>query len=327
MPRSLILVALLAGGLASCTETPSEVMTSIEDDSTSTTTGVGPTAGPTTLPPDETSAGTVNMTGMGTDVTTSTVDTTDGEVTATETGSTDSGSSSSGDPPECTGDEQCGSNEVCSMMGECVDACIPWGSGSYDYCLDGYGNFDTNGICGAGHQCIFWAFPLEGTTCSVQACSDACDCPGPEATGDATVTCADITTDGISDCYLSCADDEECPDDKSCFGGYVCMTPTEPLPQYGNCGIVDACDNGTCADVFIPGTGTFSVCVTLCEGVGIGACDPPPPGGTAECDGVISPPMGADCQLTCNSNGDCPMGMACIDPGGFNNDLCMWPPP
>ncbi|MEX1368910.1 MAG: hypothetical protein AB1Z98_37640 [Nannocystaceae bacterium] len=298
-----------------------------------TSTDVPATGGAGTTSTTETSVGTMGATSAVTMGMTSSVDTTEG-LSATETGvTTDPGTTdgSSGDPPpppECSLPSECDNNEDCDAGGNCVPACNPWGTGSYDYCLTDLGTFDTPTLCGAGNQCIFGGTPIAGTTCSVPGCADACDCPGPAATGDATVTCGDITTDGQPDCYLSCEGGETCPNGMFCYDGFVCLNTPPPLAMYGDCGSVDApCLNGTCSTGIVGGVDVYSVCVTLCEGVGIGACDPAPPGGTVECDGVISPPAGADCQLTCNNSTDCPTGMNCIVFGGSDNTLCMWPPP
>lgn len=314
---------LLLLSLTGCIDIPEEVVMGVPDSDSTSSTDVPPTGGAGTTSITETSAGTMGATSSVTTGMTSSVDTTEG-LSATETGMTsDPGTTGDPPPPECTMPSECDNNETCDAGGNCIAACSPWGTGSYDYCLTDLGTFDAPALCGAGQACLSIADPIQGAACSVQGCADACDCPGPAATGDATVTCADVTGGGVADCYLSCADGEICPDGMSCFAGNICLTPPAPLPMYGDCGSVDApCLDGTCSTAFVPGQGTFSVCVTLCEGVGTGACDPAPPGGTMDCVGVISPPPGDDCHLACNNDGDCPMGMECIQALGR---LCMWP--
>jgi hypothetical protein len=208
-------------------------------------------------------------------------------------------------------------------MGQCVDACGgAWAAGGYGYCLDQYGSFDPQGLCGASHACIVDADPINVATCSRQGCSDVCDCPAPPATGNAVVTCVALPADDdmLPDCYLSCANGETCPDGMTCQDGTYCANPVQPLPMYGNCDDVAApCIDGTCAM-----SNGHSVCVTLCP-AGIGDCDPAPPGADlgAVCAAAITPPMGTDCFLDCNGPGDCPSGMSCVN--GTVGMLCMWP--
>jgi hypothetical protein len=250
--------------------------------------------------------------------------TTGGETLGTTSSTGDDAGSSSGGVPECGGDDECAAYETCDLpAGQCVPVCAAWGSGGYGSCVDAYGNFDANATCGAALDaavCVYAGFPVTATGCSVQGCTSICDCPAPPATGDAPVTCGDITG-AVADCYLSCESGETCPDGMACFGGVACLTTVPDVPQYGDCGnLASDCITGTCAI-----EGGYSVCVDGCGGVG--TCDPPPAGGSASCAGLIFPPNGSECVLDCNGNPDCPAGMDCyIDPDiGGGTGLCMWP--
>ncbi|MCA9649791.1 MAG: hypothetical protein KC501_07780 [Myxococcales bacterium] len=303
--------------LAACTGTPTEVMTTTlaDDDGSTGSSGGGPATGPTS-PGDETAVGTMGMTGSMT--TTATGMDTTGGMSATDSGDTGDGSSSDG-PAMCPA--PCGNNEVCDN-GTCVAACNPWGAGGYDYCLDDYGAFTTMDSCGAGSACLFYAPPLVAAACT-RPCTTRCECPGPPASGDATVTCGDVTNDGQSECYLSCTNEESCPAGMDCIAdGAVsfCMFPSPPLPAYGNCGLIDGpCPAGT----YCLTENGHSLCFDeSCEN----GCAAAPPGYGAICDSVISPPSGSECILPCTGDGNCPPGMSCYT-SNVGGQLCMWPPP
>ncbi len=257
--------------------------------------------------------------------TTTDQDTTVGGTEGTTTSSGGSGSttveatdSSSGDPPTC--DEDCGPNEAC-VEGACADACGgAWGEGGYGTCLDELGGVVPDTLCGAPdqHRCILYGDPIESTHCAAQHCMTACDCPAPPATGDATVTCGNITfPDRDNDCYLSCSAGETCPDGMTCRNGAVCVTEVTDVPMYGNCGnLASNCANGgVCAT-----EDGHAVCVSQC--LFAGQCDAEPAGAAnePECQNVVGPPSGEECHLPCNDDDDCPGAMACV-----SADLCMWP--
>lgn len=289
----------------------------IDTSTTSTTEPLSTTA--TGAEPMSTQSGSAeSTTGVGTTA----VETTHGDTTmgVEPTSSTSGESSSSGPPPECMSDDQCPSNEICDM-GNCVDACGgAWGMGSYGYCLTEYGDFDTVALCGTDHVCIYVGDPVEQTACSVQGCASACDCPPPPATGNATVSCSEITEPlGMNDCYLSCANGEVCPDGMACNDIGVCMTNVSEPPPYGNCGnlAADCAAPGFCTST----PGGEAVCMTSCNGAG----DCPvaaPPGGNATlaCSDIDPVQPGFECFLSCIGGLMCPDGMLCI-----NGTACMWP--
>ncbi len=66
------------------------------------------------------------------------------------------------------------------------------------------------------------------TVCSLQGCSSAADCPAAPAGATNTPECADITSDGVTDCHLPCEIDDDCPAGMICFldAGPACIWPT-----------------------------------------------------------------------------------------------------
>jgi hypothetical protein len=317
--------ALVALIVAACTPPLEEVTTSAGPDSSGSGSGSTTMTTPGTTLPGESTLGTMGGTGMET--TMGNVDTTADASTSETTMSVDptmgsSGESSSTGPLDCM--PECPNNQICDN-GVCVAACA-WAAGTYGSCLNALGGVDALNVCGANHICLNDPYPYSLTTCSLQTCVDACECPAPPATGDAIVTCANITSPGMTnDCYLSCANGEMCPDGMMCLnddGGspLLCATPVpSDVPMYGNCDdLVTTCDGGTCG-VF----GSSSVCTEGCGNAG--DCEAAPAGAMmgVDCDDVFNPPGGNDCYLPCFNGGDCPVGMGCDDvsgPGG----ACMW---
>ncbi len=250
---------------------------------------------------------------------TTTTDTTTTGATETTMGASAEGSSGEPPPPECTSDDECGSNELCDGAGQCVEACGgSWGAGTYGACVNEYGAPDLAGLCGGDHLCIVDNSPATSSTCSRQGCATACDCPAPPASGNAVVTCADITGGGSpTDCYLDCGDGQTCPDGMACFAGYVCMTAAPAqVPTYGNChdGATPCAAPGFCLN----GPGDASVCQQSCNDAA--ECPPAPPTGTAPiaCGYVNAAAPGQECYLDCSGGQTCPVGMSC------SSGLCLF---
>jgi hypothetical protein len=199
-----LLLPLAALVPSACNPLPDEVTTGASSSSDTSAGTVTPgTTTATTTPTAESSGLPASETAM--DTTMGAVDATTSETS--ETSSSSGGSSSSGPLPECDEGGGCGSNEECDD-GVCVEACGgTWGDGRYGYCLTEYGDFDTDAICGPNHVCVFWedrAEEITQTTCALQGCVDACDCPPPPSTGNAVVACGDIThPPEMNDCYLT----------------------------------------------------------------------------------------------------------------------------
>lgn len=313
---SVPVVALVLGA---CTPTPDEVTTDLQAAS-DTSAATTPTT--TVTPSTTTAAATATDESADAPPSETDVGTTVGVADTTTAGDASS-SGSSGPAPGCTGPEGCGSNEDC-VDGRCVEACGgSWGAGSYGYCLSEYGAIATNDLCGPDHVCVYWddAFEqIEQAACAFQGCVDACDCPPPAATGNATVTCGQLTAaETMTDCYLSCERGETCPDGMVCNDGGVCVTSVPEVPIYGDCGNLapDCAFPGFCLDVM-----GDAVCTQGCT---IAATDCPmaiPPGSnaTVACSDIVPASLGFECYLECFGDLACPTGMICV-----NGTLCMWP--
>jgi hypothetical protein len=224
--------------------------------------------------------------------------------------------------PACADGEmcQCPPEDPCCDMGMCgAPVCpLPPIDGNYADCLDDMGVVSDAPCDGA--QCVTDADPPTAAVCLATGCEATCQCPPAPATGDAEVTCEDVTQDMIGDCYLSCGSGETCPDDMTCFGGFICLfsifEPVE-VPLYGDCvnvpGAVRA-DGGVCLTA--PDGGVCSIpCADVME------CEPGPATGNATimCEDVTMDMM-SECWLGCTMDETCPDGMECF--GGF---VCIWP--
>ncbi|MCX4239794.1 hypothetical protein [Paraliomyxa miuraensis] len=117
---------------------------------------------------------------------------------------------------DCSAGQTCPTGMVCFAELACV-----WpGEGA-----DGvpYGDCFNNGgsICGLDGICL--SDNVMAPTISV--CSETCNVVGdcwPSPGGTAPVTCSDITTDGVGDCYLDCSLGQSCPAGMTCFGSFIC---------------------------------------------------------------------------------------------------------
>lgn len=259
-----------------------------------TTTGPGTTDGPGTTT-DPTDPGTTSST-------TDPSATTDPTDPSTTTDPTDPGTTT--DP---------------TTGGGCND--VP---GNYGNCLNMAGAIDNTPCMAPGDStCIYTgmlAAPTAGV-CAIQDCVDTCDCPAAPASGDAVVSCDDIT--GVPAdlfCYLDCSSGETCPTGMTCFGGFLCIWPGPGAGgvPYGDCftdpnicGFEGVClNNGA-----MP---TIGVCTTDCAV--LGDCPPVPPGGTSPvvCQDVTADGA-SECIISCAGGTTCPAGMTC-----FSNFLCAW---
>ena len=314
-------VPLLLLALGACSDLPPEV-------ETTTGASTGATDATTTMPTITADGGT-QTDGVGTQGASG--GTTNGSATTLDVDTTaapdDTTSGSSGPPPGCLNPEDCPANETCNE-GTCESVC-PGGwaaAGNYAYCLDEWGGFDVSGSCGGdapAHRCLSANDPINGVSCSVQNCSTVCDCPAPPPTGDALVACGAFEAEGPADCFLDCSGGRTCPDGMECNDD-VCMHPPQPLSMYGNCRNVDApCAEGECRD-YSSGMNDFAMCVDGCGNSG--DCTPAVTGSdeSAQCGGVLSPPLGLECYIPCDDSGDCASPMVCVN-GSSGTELCIWP--
>lgn len=140
----------------------------------------------------------------------------DGTTTSDVTGdvTTDTPADSTDDTTATTGDTtttDSGVEESSSTGG---------GEPSYQPCPDGQLNCTV-----PGEVCVGTANPMPWTACMAQDCVAPGDCPdGP---GGETPECADVNTDGQTECYLPCGSDPDCPDGMECLGNPIllCLWP------------------------------------------------------------------------------------------------------
>jgi len=276
-----------------------------------------------TLPPDggsmeaESTVGTTM--GVVDDTTTEpgTTSTVTGSTTAPGSSSTDSSSTASSSTASTTDSSTTGSSSSESTTGDVCNG-VP---GNYGSCVDMGGAIDTTPCMAPGDAtCIYTgmlALP-SGDVCAVQDCVDACDCPGPPATGTAVVSCGDVTDNPAElFCYLNCSGGATCPTGMACVGDFcVWPGPGAAGTPYGDCFNEDGvCSlTGVCLG---DGAMTIGVCADGCAVVG--DC-PASPGGTApvacqDLTGDTAP----ECFLNCSGGGTCPAGMTC-----FSSTLCAW---
>ncbi len=156
---------------------------------------------------------------------------------------------------ECASDDECqppatgDAPAVCAPINDTTDACMldcsaGQGCPSGMFCLGesicvwpvelpgfgvGYGDCVDNPVetCGAGTTCLVddVVEPSVGV-CSHVGCVDVAQCPSAPPTGDAVVTCGNLTGEAET-CYLDCAGGETCPDGMECFADTLCMWPDE----------------------------------------------------------------------------------------------------
>jgi hypothetical protein len=155
---------------------------------------------------------------------------------------------------------------------------------------------------------------------------DVADCePGP-ATGNAVVTCDNVTMDMMPDCYLDCSMGETCADGMECFGGFVCVWPEVLPPPVGyepclepgtGCAAGEVCLD----DAMGMADPSWEVC-TIDGCVDAADCLSAPATGDAPVTCADPTGMGGTntCYLDCAAGQTCPDGMAC-----FDGSLCAWP--
>lgn len=226
-------------------------------------------------------------------------------------------------PDECDEGEscQCPPDDPCCDVASCmpVECPLPPLAGNYAACHDPDGTASDVPCEGATCVADSDSQPTAGV-CIASGCESVCQCPPAPPTGEAGVTCEDVTGDGTADCWLTCESGETCPDGMFCFGGFICLFAVGEgveVPLYGDCASVPGAmcaDGGVC--ITAPG---FGVCARECSDVD--DCGPAPATGTAvpSCDDITGD-MVEECWLGCANGETCPDGMEC-----FADAACLWP--
>ncbi len=237
----------------------------------------------------------------------------------TDSGTTDSGTTTGATTTGATTDPTTGATTDPTTGGGCNAV-----AGNYENCVNMAGAIDNTPCMAPGAATCLFTGPMgapTGGVCSIQDCVDPCDCPAAPASGNAVISCDDVT--GVPAdlfCYLDCSMGETCPTGMTCFGGFLCLWPGPGAmgEPYGNCyADPNVCGfDGVCLnDGPMP---TIGVCTSECAVVG--DCPAAPPGGTSpvSCQDVTADGA-SECILDCSGGTSCPAGMACF--GGF---ICAW---
>jgi hypothetical protein len=127
----------------------------------------------------------------------------------------------------CDGTELAG--ESCTGLGYSTGdlACAPdCGSLDTSDCIGGmgYGNCLAVGeeiACTEDEVCATDGNPPVASVCWQEACIDASECAVPTS-GNAMITCGDIDTNGVTECFLACNLGQTCPDGMICHLGSLC---------------------------------------------------------------------------------------------------------
>jgi hypothetical protein len=93
--------------------------------------------------------------------------------------------------------------------------------------LDPWSPCDVTSLCPAtesGADGICFDLVM-GSVCSTEGCVDDDDCFEAPASGMSPPTCADMTGDGMAECFLDCSNGRACPDGMTCELDQICVTP------------------------------------------------------------------------------------------------------
>jgi hypothetical protein len=222
---------------------------------------------------------------------------------------------------ECTRDSQCGFGAVCDNQ-RCAPGCRVHGDCPLGQpCLDGQCDA-TPGACADQTFCAYGQLCDEGTRRCVdhaeramlcQACNPGGGCGADSCIIDTTI--APTPCDDDSDCPRGECRAATCLSDADCFGGtcegnflFVPGTCSNSTCQGGFCGSRECSEDNPCPrgyDCNELGVVTEQRCT-------VGS-------GTAECgEGRGCSPSGENQEVgfcSCASDGDCPGGTSCVNPG------------
>ncbi|MGH1341488.1 MAG: choice-of-anchor J domain-containing protein [Nannocystales bacterium] len=213
---------------------------------------------------------------------------------------------------DCSGGEACPGGMFCDG-GVCFVGEGPPPATGYGDCVNNEGCANANEGCIADNV----ADPTLGFCTS--GCESADDCNDAPATGDAPVTCDDLTGDMMGNCFLDCAGGETCPDGMSCAFNSFCAWDVVPDSGYADCASQpdSVCLTGeTCVENVDKATGTTEICAAAdCVDPAADCPDLPVTGDAPAACMDIDGAAGDECVLDCSAAQTCPDGAVCTEAG------------
>ncbi|MEN9796382.1 MAG: hypothetical protein RL653_78 [Pseudomonadota bacterium] len=203
-------------------------------------------------------------------------------------------------PTSCTGNTQCASgsaclNNACTALLSNGGACTSNAQCTSGNCVDGV---CCNSACGGG--CDVCSAALGATvngTCTVLAAGQA-------------GSCGSYLCGGQASCPTSCTGNAECKSGSACLNN--ACTPTLPTGQA--CTSSAQCTSGNCADGFCCNSacsGGCDVCSAALGASANGTCTVLGSGSAGSCGNYVCRGQ-ASCPTSCNNNGQCASGSACL---------------
>jgi|GEM_PF-1340005 len=219
---------------------------------------------------------------------------------------------------DCSGGEACPDGMFCSN-GVCFTGTEPPPETGFSDCVNEPGCDNANEGCIADNP------DDPGLGFCTSGCTEAADCnPAPE-TGDAAVTCDDLTGDDMGNCFLDCSTGDSCPDGMICAFDQFCAWEFIPPMGFDDCaGQPDTvCDaSETCIETTDAGTGTTEICAASgCTDPAADCLAPPATGDAPVACQNIDGMDGDECVLDCSGGQTCPDGAVCTDAGYCSYEL------
>ncbi|MBV1859870.1 MAG: choice-of-anchor J domain-containing protein, partial [Nannocystaceae bacterium] len=213
---------------------------------------------------------------------------------------------------DCSGGETCPDGMFCGG-GVCYAGDGPPPATGFGDCVNNEGCGNANEGCIADNP----GDPTLGFCTS--GCRSADDCNNAPDTGDAPVTCEDLSGDSMGNCFLDCAGGETCPDGMSCAFNSFCAWDVIPDSGYADCASLpdSVClANEACIENVDKATGTTEVCAAAdCVDPAMDCPDLPVTGDAPAACANIDGAAGDECVLDCSAAQTCPDGSVCTEDG------------
>ncbi len=220
---------------------------------------------------------------------------------------------------DCSGGAACPEGMFCFAGALCFH-----GDGGGDG--PGYGDCVNEPPCGSASEVCLSDNPMDpGIGFCSSGCMSEADCAEAPETGDAPVTCADLTGDEAGNCFLDCSMGQTCPDGMECAFDSFCAWPAMPESGYADCATQPdtVCIGGeTCIETTNETNGTTQVCAAADCVDPVADCPPVPETGDAPaaCQDIDGN-KGDECVLDCSMGQTCPDGAICTEDGFCSYEL------